>query len=427
MIGYKSETGSTLLAVAAFGAACFFPMKSILCGIPIWAACSRFLARGARCRVCPQYLDAQKKEKPFHKGMTLNERPVCIVTGTNSGIGYHTAVGLAAEGFEVIITCRSEQLTVQTAKRIQAAAEKLRQSSKKKYANAPEGVVVVGRLPIECDNFASIHAFVRWFTGAYRGRNFQVLVNNAGCMRQDLSFSAFDPQLELHMAANFLGPLLLTELLLPMLEGNDGRVVYVSSEAHRFPQSTLEGGTFGLWKKKDPKKSLVAGKLINALKQVNQGEKASGPLSVNSTRNAFIRYGTSKLLNTYHAHHIARRYAKHTKGRVHACSLHPGCVVTGFQRDLVRSPFLARLYEMMGLLFLKSSEEGAQTSLHCAMCPRSCLELVSPAKGAESVAVSPYFVECSEKTRAMLLGYGWDLDEGEEIVRWGKSIVGLPQ
>lgn len=434
-LGYKSETGSLLLSVAAACSMPFLSWKALMMGFPAFLFFSRLVARGSRCRVRAPHIQSSRdvlesSSFVFMPSLPNALRPVCVVTGTNSGIGFYTAVGLAAEGYEVVVTCRSAALTNEMAIKIKEAAMKLRASAVKKYANSPREVIVVGVLPIECDNFDSIRAFARWFKERYENRNFQVLVNNAGMMRQDLTFSSFNPTLELHTAVNFLGPLLLTELLLPLLEKNAGRVVYVSSEAHRFPQSTLEQGMFALWKKASVKSGgrLVAGKLLSALKSLNQGAmNCSGPLCVQTTSKAFVRYGTSKLLNTYHAHHIARRYQNHpAKHRVHACSLHPGCVVTGFQRDLIRTRILDFIFNLGSLLYLKTSEEGAQTSLHCAMCPKEELELVKPSSSApQEQAVSPYFVECAEKTHAMLLGYGWDVEEGENIVAWGKQIVGV--
>lgn len=437
-LGYKSESGALWLAVATAVVLPFIPRKALVVAIPLWGVASRLVARGAYNHTRPvnaASLEAAKKNARFvmSKSMPLAERPVAVVTGTNSGIGFFTAVEMAAEGYVTVITCRSAVLTQQTAQRIADEARRRRRNNPKRYHEAPEEVMVVGNLPIECDDFDSVRAFARWFVANYGNRNFQVLVNNAGGMRSDLSFSRFHPKLEYHTAANFLGPLLLTELLLPTLEKNGGRVVYVSSEAHRFPQAVLQPGFFSAWTSK-AENGMIGGRLLTALKELNQGTgAASGPLVSQNLQKSFVRYGTSKLLNTYHAHVIALRYleCKDPKKRVYACSLHPGCVGTNFSRDLLRnSSILNFLYQSGGLLFLKSSEDGAQTTLHCAMCPVEELELVPPEPGSgpkarRHDAVSPYFVECTNKTRGMLLAFGWDLKEAASIVDWGKSLVGL--
>ncbi|CAC9544622.1 short chain dehydrogenase [Leishmania donovani] len=437
-LGYKSETSAFFVGAATFAACFFIPRRFLAAAIPLWIVASRLLARGAVNHARP-VTDADTADKQaqarfvMSRDMPLAKRPVAIVTGTNSGIGYWTAVGLAVEGYEVVVTCRSAVLTQQTAERIQQEAKRRRRAQPKLYEHSPASVLVEGHLPVECDDFDSVRAFAEWVARKYAQRNVQVLVNNAGGMRKALGFSRLHPNLELHTAMNFLGPFLLTELLLPVLERNGGRVVYVSSEAHRFAQSLLLPGRFSVWRsiRAFPTcNGLIAGKLLNALKEVNQGAgKSSGPLQTSSTQHAFGRYGISKLLNTYHAHMIARRYrdVKDEAHRVYACSLHPGCVATNFSRDIMGG-FVGMIFSWASLLFLKTAEEGAQTTLHCAMCPRTELELVSPSGEKPTTnadAVSPYFVECADQTTSMLRAYGWDVSEAAAILQWGRQQVGL--
>ncbi|CAD2216828.1 short chain dehydrogenase, putative [Angomonas deanei] len=430
-VGYKSEYGAVGFAAATTGALLLVrQLKVALAAIPVWAILSRLIARGstnrARAVTVGSPKDAQSKARVvLHKDMTLKERPLAVVTGTNSGIGYYTAVGLAVEGYVTVITCRSRELAYKTASRIRTEAEKRRRAHPAKYANYPETVVVEGEV-LECDNFKTVRAFAKWFTEKYGNHNFQVLVNNAGGMVDSLKFSKHAPTLEHHTAVNFLGPLLLTDLLLPLLEKNGGRVVNVSSAAHRLPQYTLDGAKSLFIDGKVGAVGLVKGRLLETLKQLNQGDtKAAGPLAVRDVGTAFARYGTSKLLNIYHAHVIARRYLKAEEAhRVYACSLHPGCVASNFPNYLNAVPGLMTIYQTLGTLFLKTNEEGAQTTLHCALCPREELELVVPVKGSgEETKVSPYFVECADKSTVSLLSYGWDVKEAEAIIDWGRKIV----
>lgn len=429
-IGFKSELCTVALSAVTVAAAPFLGLRGLLYALPVWAVGSRLLARGSRNLARPPQSELDLLQRPALSG---RRRPVAIVTGTNSGIGYHTAVALAAEGYEVVITCRSAVLTLQTAEQIEAAAQARRRERPGRYGGAaPEDVRVVGQLPLECDDFASVRAFAAWVAQTYADRPVKILVNNAGGMRSGLCYSAFNPELELHTAANFLGPLLLTELLLPVLERTPGsRVVYVSSAAHRNAQVALEDG--GLAAAFSP--SVVpAGRLAAAVRDLNRGTNSSGPLHGYSVKAAFSLYGVSKLLNIYHAHVIARRYQKQRGSgggvhRVYACSLHPGCIASNFQKDLIHSGVLNAVYKLFGLLYVKTPEEGAQTTLHCALCPIEELELVEPAAGkgkASAQAVAPYFVECRNQTAAFLSSYGWDIKEAEEIVAWGKKTVGLP-
>ncbi|RNF22641.1 short-chain dehydrogenase [Trypanosoma cruzi] len=430
--GYKSELGAICTAFAAAVSFFVLPRSFLTVAVPVWLVLQRLVARGSRNGARPPHegtthsggKEGKKDVSPkecqlafvISRDMNEEERPVAIVTGTNSGIGYYTAVGLAVEGYRVVCTCRNPALSESTAAKIRREAEDYRRgrNGDSMYMEVPETVLVDGRFFLECDDFSSVRRFVDQFQATYK--RLDVLVNNAGMMRKRLEFSRHNPQLELHTAVNFLGPLMLTELLVPLLRRSQGRVVYVSSAAHRFPQMVLEPG---LWK--TPSKAGLNGRLLDAVKQINQGELGStGPLKRKTLGCAFVRYGTSKLLNIYHAHHIARHH------KIPACSLHPGCVGTNFSRDLMAMEWVQRIYQYASLLFLKSWEEGAQTTLHCAMCDAEELRLVKPLNRTNRTEpVSPYFVECGNQTIESLLPYGWDVEEADRIVEWGKKMVGL--
>ncbi|EKF31616.1 hypothetical protein MOQ_004546 [Trypanosoma cruzi marinkellei] len=430
--GYKSEVGAVCTALAAAVTFFVLPRSFLAVAVPAWLVLQRLVARGSRNRARPPHewvshnvgnegkKDVSPRERQLafviSRNMKEEERPVAIVTGTNSGIGYYTAVGLAVEGYRVVCTCRNPALSESTATKIRREAEDFRRgrSGDPMYMEVPETVLVDGRFFLECDDFASVRRFVDHFQATYK--RLDVLVNNAGMMRKRLEFSRHNPQLELHTAVNFLGPLMLTELLVPLLQRSQGRVVYVSSAAHRFPDVVLEPEF-----RKTPSKMGLNGRLLDAVKQINQGERDStGPLKRETLGFAFVRYGTSKLLNIYHAHHIARHH------KIPACSLHPGCVGTNFPRDLLGREWIKSIYQYASLLFLKSWEEGAQTTLHCAMCDVEELSLVKPLNGTNRTEpVSPYFVECGNQTIESMLPCGWDVEEADRIVDWGKKLVGL--
>ena len=132
-----------------------------------------------------------------------------IVTGANSGIGFETAVGLAAQGASVVMTSRD-----QTKGDAAAAALKER---------VPDADVRT--MPLDLASFAN----VRQFAGAID--DVDVLVNNAGLImdRRVLTEDGNETQLQV----NHLGPFLLTNLLLDQLRANKGRVVTVSSMMHK--------------------------------------------------------------------------------------------------------------------------------------------------------------------------------------------------
>jgi NAD(P)-dependent dehydrogenase (short-subunit alcohol dehydrogenase family) len=129
------------------------------------------------------------------------------VTGATSGLGYATAEGLARLGADVRLVVRD----VQKGDRVKAELE----------AEVPGAQVFVDR----CD--VSDLDDVRRFVKNLDAERLDVLVHNAGAMPPTRTES---PQgHELSMSLHVLGPLLMTELLRPVLAGHDARVVFVTS------------------------------------------------------------------------------------------------------------------------------------------------------------------------------------------------------
>ncbi|MFF5225872.1 SDR family oxidoreductase [Dactylosporangium sp. NPDC000521] len=127
-----------------------------------------------------------------------------LVTGASSGIGKATAAALAARGYRVIGTSRHPS-----------------------SVQAPAGVEV---LPLDLEDDASIEAL------ATAAGQVDVLVNNAGESQsgpfEDLPTDA----LRRLFQVNVLGPVRLTQLLLPgMRSRRHGRVVMVGSMLASFP------------------------------------------------------------------------------------------------------------------------------------------------------------------------------------------------
>jgi NAD(P)-dependent dehydrogenase (short-subunit alcohol dehydrogenase family) len=144
-----------------------------------------------------------------------------IVTGANSGIGYHTALELARAGAEVL-------LAVRDAARGEEALARLRQE-------LPAGRVAVASLDLA--SLASVSVFAeRELAG---GRPLHLLINNAGVMAiptRELTADGFERQL----GTNHLGHFALTGLLLPLLQAAPSpRVVNVSSSVAWFGRLDL--------------------------------------------------------------------------------------------------------------------------------------------------------------------------------------------
>ena len=133
-----------------------------------------------------------------------------LVTGANSGIGKAIAAGVAALGATVLMTVRD-----------QARGESARRDI---LAVDPDADLAVERCDVS--TLSDVRAFAADL-GRRRAR-LDAVIHNAGVMAAQRTETAEGH--ELCLATHVLGPLLLTELLLPLLAAApDPRVVLMSS------------------------------------------------------------------------------------------------------------------------------------------------------------------------------------------------------
>jgi NAD(P)-dependent dehydrogenase (short-subunit alcohol dehydrogenase family) len=136
-----------------------------------------------------------------------------IVTGGNAGIGFYTIQHFLKLGATVVMASRS-----------QTKAETAIQLLKK---DQPKGKVLF--MPLDLMKLSSVRTFAQQFKKDFD--RLDVLVNNAGIMlgQYQLSEDGFESQ----MATNHFGHFALTGLLMSLLVASKGRIVNVSSIAHR--------------------------------------------------------------------------------------------------------------------------------------------------------------------------------------------------
>ncbi len=141
-----------------------------------------------------------------------------VITGANSGVGYHAAHNLAAAGAQVVLACRRLDAAQDAAVRIDA--------------DVPGGARARAA-HLDLENLESVRTFA-----ASAPASIDVLVNNAGIMMVPQRLS---PQgIEAQWAVNVVGHAALTRLLLPRITD---RVVTVSSLAHR--KGSIDPATWG--------------------------------------------------------------------------------------------------------------------------------------------------------------------------------------
>jgi NAD(P)-dependent dehydrogenase (short-subunit alcohol dehydrogenase family) len=157
-----------------------------------------------------------------------------------------------------------------------------------------------------------------------------VLINNAGGMFQNGKRTS--EGLDQSFVVNHLGPMLLTKTLIPNILAAKGKIIFVSSEAHRFAQ--VDPSDFG--------------QLRNL--------------------SSFQAYSNVKLYNILTSRFLANRYQEQG---LTSYSLHPGIVRTAFGSD--SSPLLKALIRTTQLFFI-SPQKGAKTGIFLANTPSSGLK-----------------------------------------------------
>lgn len=132
-----------------------------------------------------------------------------IVTGASSGLGIATAEGLARLGAEVHLVVRNEV-------KGRSVAADLR-------TRVPQARLTVWRCDVS--DLTDVARFTGEFLAAESGLD--LLVHNAGALPPSRAESAQGH--EMTMALHLLGPLAMTEQLLPLLRDRDARVIMVTS------------------------------------------------------------------------------------------------------------------------------------------------------------------------------------------------------
>jgi NAD(P)-dependent dehydrogenase (short-subunit alcohol dehydrogenase family) len=246
-----------------------------------------------------------------------------LITGANTGIGKATAEALAAQGHRLYLACRSETKT-------QPVIDEMIRTSDNKDIHF---------LALDLGNLDSVRACAAAFLA--EDVPLDVLINNAGVAgMRGLTSDGF----ELTFGVNHLGHFLLTTLLLDKLKASaPARIVNVSSVAN-FQARGID------WE---------------AVRQPTKGFTAMG------------EYATSKLANVLFTQELARRL----EGTgVNAYALHPGAIASDIWGRRLPGPLTTVMK-----LFMRSTEDGAKTSVWCATAPELAHES------------GKYYDDCKEK------------------------------
>jgi NAD(P)-dependent dehydrogenase (short-subunit alcohol dehydrogenase family) len=245
-----------------------------------------------------------------------------LITGANSGIGYHAALKLARKGAHVMLASRDRQ-------RGEAALARL-------DADAPSAHTEL--VIFDLASLASVRSFAE--NELAKQRPIHILINNAGVMAPPRRLETADG-FELQFGTNVLGHFALTALLMPALEQaaaaspDRPRVVTIASIAHKRGRLNFDD---------------------------LQSTKSYRPMRA---------YQQSKLADLMFTFELDRRL-RATKSRVMSVAAHPGVANTNLFQVGDYSPVEKAIRNLVGHaigIVLNTDAEGALPTLYAATAP----------------------------------------------------------
>ena len=245
----------------------------------------------------------EKKDIPNLEGKTA------LVTGSNSGLGYHTAKALAEKNCHVILSCRTKEKSFATKSKLKKLIPQARLST----------------IEIEMADFKNVSCKCNEILNEYE--NLDLLINNAGIMHPPKTLNS--QGYEIQFAVNHLSHMLLTLKLMPLIEKiKNSRIVTVTSLAQFF-------GKIG-WKN------------LKAEDYYNKQES----------------YADSKLANIMFALELSKRN-KHKN--ILSLAAHPGIAKTNLFNAQRPNPSIIEKFslELFSPIF-QSAEMGALPQLYAA-------------------------------------------------------------
>jgi len=294
-----------------------------------------------------------------------------FITGVSSGLGAETARSLAVRGAEIIGTARD----IVKAKAVQTQINH--------EAVARGGSLTV--VPMDLSELRSVRSVTDELTAG--NRPFDLIIANAGIMATPFSLTV--DGFESQFGTNHLGHFVLVNRLATLLK-SQGRVVVLSSGAHRFSDINLEDPHFQ-----------------------------------RTPYNAWAAYGRSKTANALFAVAFDRRF--HARN-IRAVSVHPGVIHTGLTRAV--SP-----EDLQAFQDQTSSQEGTGRGLEYKTVPQGAATSVWAGVVASADEIGGRYLEnChvspvipnDQAARSLgegVMAYALDADSAERLWQTSEELV----
>lgn len=159
-------------------------------------------------------------------------KKVAIITGANGGMGYEEAKEALQQGYYTIMACYCPS----------------RSEARRQQMIEETGRYDVEIMALDLSNLQSVREFADKIKAKFE--HIDILMNNAGTL--ETGYHTTVDGLERTVSVNYVGPYLLTRLLLPLM-GKDSRIVNMSSCSYiigklRFPEFFIKGRK-GFWQR----------------------------------------------------------------------------------------------------------------------------------------------------------------------------------
>ncbi|MFD1670910.1 SDR family NAD(P)-dependent oxidoreductase [Agrilactobacillus yilanensis] len=251
-------------------------------------------------------------------------KKIILISGATDGIGKETALELAKQGHQIVIHGRNKTKAA-------AVVKELKLSS---------GNQTIQYLIADLFSMKAIQNMVVAFNLKFD--HLDVLINNAGAVFDNQRATTRDG-IEKTMALNVMAPFLLSQLLLPALQkSDDGRIINLSSAAHRM-----------------------------------SGKPDVNDFNLTKVSSAQRRYGLSKRFLIWNTQTMAQQLLTEGIKNVTVNAAHPGMIATNFGQSSDKG-FLNNLIYKSAISLAKippigrqfSVQHGAATDVYLASDPK---------------------------------------------------------
>ncbi|CDR33563.1 SDR family NAD(P)-dependent oxidoreductase [Criblamydia sequanensis] len=213
--------------------------------------------------------------------MEVNPR-ICLITGANSGIGKAVALQFARLGIKVIIACRNEDRGKQALREIQEET----------------GNLLTELMIVDLSSMSSIRKFSNDFQKKFQ--RLDVLIHNGANFDHTLRRAVLtEDGFETIFATNYLGPFLMTRLLLPCLfKSSQPRLLTVGTKGLDFyPFANLNFDDLDLKNSNfTTAKAYYNSKLALLMFTINFANRFKGKIDANCIRVTNVAIGNDRLI-----------------------------------------------------------------------------------------------------------------------------------